>query len=272
MTLSLPLGVTQGGTPVDFDLIGDAAHVAVQGQTRSGKSQFAYNLLGRLAGLEYVRVVGIDPSGLLLAPFAETGEPLIALGQGDAGAGLDVLQAVKDEADTRIERMAPARIDKRDHFTTATPLWVVVLEEYPGILEAAADEDTAHGRKPGERVEPQVRRLIRQLVAQSAKAGVRVFLMAQRAEASILDGAIRSNFGTRISLRVDNADSVRMLHPSADPAMCARVERFAPGVALIDRPGRPRTIVRGPTTSYADYYQRITTTRPHSAPSKGTRP
>jgi S-DNA-T family DNA segregation ATPase FtsK/SpoIIIE len=271
MRLSLPLGVTQDGQPVAFDLIVDAAHVAVQGQTRSGKSQLAYNLLGRLAALPHVRVVGIDPSGLLLAPFAQAGEPLIALGQADAERSLNVLRAVKTETDERIERMAPTRIDKLDHFTTDTPLWVLVLEEYPGILEAAQDEDTATGRKPGERTEPQIRRLMRQLVAQSAKAGVRVFLMAQRAEASILDGASRSNFGTRISLRVDNADSVRMLHPSADPALCQRVEMFAPGVALIDSPGHPRVIARGPITTYADYYQRVVTARREAARAQAAR-
>lgn len=262
MGVTLPLGWTQDGQEVTFDLAGDAAHVAVQGQTRSGKSQLAYNLLGRLAPLPEVRVVGIDPSSLLLAPFAERGEPLVALGGLNWSQALDVLRAVKVESDARIERMAPARIDKLDQFTPEVPLWVVVLEEYPGILEGAQDEDTTHGRKPGERIEPQLRRMVRQLVAQSAKAGVRVFLMAQRAEASILDGASRSNFGTRITLRVDNADSVRMLHPNADPTLCERVEHFAPGVALVDRPGHDRAIVRGPVTTYRDYYERVVSSAP----------
>lgn len=256
-SLEISLGVDEFGRPVRIDLAADASHLIIQGQTRSGKSQLAYNLLAQAAMVPEIRLVGIDPTALLLAPVAQRGEDLIALGADDWQGAIDVLRAVKTESDRRVATLVPARMDKIIEFTGQAPLWLVVIEEYPAVLEGAQDEDLEHGRKPGDRLEPRIRRLLRQIVAQSAKAGIRVMLLAQRAEASIIDGASRSNIGTRISLRVDNPDSVRMLHPSADADLCKRVEGFAPGVALIDRPGQRRVVARGPLTTYRDYFDAV---------------
>lgn len=256
-SISVPLGVTNDGRTVDVDLLRDGAHWAIQGQTRSGKSQVAYNLLGRLASNTTVRILGCDPSSLLLAPHAERGESLIALGVGELSQAVEVLRWVRDETDRRIADLLEARSDKIVAVSNECPLLLVVLEEYAGLLEAAEDEDAAVGRKLGDRVEPQIRRLVRQLVAQSAKVAVRVLLTTQRAEASILGGASRSNFGVRLTMRVDNPDSVRMLHPAADSDRCEAVMSFAPGVGLLDVPGKPSRLIRGPVTGYRDYYERV---------------
>lgn len=256
-SLPIPLGVASDGSPVFIDVAGLAAHLAIQGQTRSGKSQCEYNILGRLASEPAVRVVGCDPSRLMLAPFAERGEPLIALGDQDCSYALAVLAWVRDQADARIAQLVRERADKITGFSRELPLIVVVLEEYAALLEAAEDEDLASGRRAAERFEPQIRRLVRQIVSQSAKAGVRVLLSTQRAEANVLGGASRSNFGVRMSFRVDNPDSVRMLHPAADAGLCAVVASFQPGVGLLDRPDGPSAIVRGPVTEYQQYVDRV---------------
>lgn len=252
------LGLTATGEPVEVDLMTSAAHLVMQGQTRSGKSVATYNLLAQAAHMPHVRIVGCDPTTVLLAPVAERGEEHVALGLEDMAQHLDVLRWVKSESDRRIATFLAREVDKLDTATADEPLILLVLEEYPGILEAAADQDAAEGRKAGDRLEPAISRLVRSICAQSAKAGVRVLLLAQRAEASILSGATRSNFGVRMTLRVDNADSVRLLHPTATPEECEEAEQFAPGVAFFEGPGHHRSLIRNAyVPSYRDYLAHV---------------
>ena len=256
-SVQISLGLTESGTHVTADLAADDAHIAVQGQTRSGKSVWNYNLLGDVASLPWVRVVGFDLSGLLLAPFAERGEEMIALGGTAVSEIPPILDWANDLVTTRTDQLRAARLDKMVEFSAAEPLVLFTADEFDATLEAAADEDAARGLKPGERMEPQIRRGVRRWAAMSAQGGLRLVGTRQRAEAKVLGGASRSNFGTRLTFRVDNSDSVRMLHPSADSSVCERVETFAPGVALVDRPGHRRAIVRGRQTRYADYCARV---------------
>ena len=101
----------------------------------------------------------------------------------------------------------------------------MVLEEYPGELKQLRDFDAAQDRKRGERLEPTARAAVGRLVAEGAKAGVRVLLLAQRADAEFIDGASRSNFAARVSFRVDNADAVRMLLSRQRPSRSRRSRR-----------------------------------------------
>lgn len=254
------LGVTETGERTFVDL-GDASHVVVQGMTRSGKSQTIYGLVRQIVGLPEVRIAGCDPSGVLLAPFLEAGFPgPFAVGS-DVAAHLAVLEWAVELTEQRVAGLAPARRDKIEDFTPGVPLIVLLLEEFAALVELAEADDVAEARKPADRLAPRLLRCLRRLVAESGKAGVRVVLITQRAEANLLGGASRSNFGSRFSLRVDNAASVTMLHPSADPDLCARVERFSPGVALVDLPGQGRAIVRGPETPYRTFYEAILAAR-----------
>jgi DNA segregation ATPase FtsK/SpoIIIE-like protein len=135
---------------------------------------------------------------------------------------------------------------------------MVVLEEYPGILEAAQRADDLSGARGGDRLAPRIAADVASLVAQGAKVGVRVLLLIQRAEASIMSGAVRANAGTRMTLKVDNTDSVRMLHPSATSDEAEPVGRFAPGVALFEGPGIDRCVMRNlyvPT--YGHYFDQV---------------
>lgn len=261
---SIPIGVgrTQHGREVVIDLVADAAHVIYQGKTRSGKSQATYNFLAQCAANPCVRVVGSDPTSVLLAPFVhrEHGEKRIHLGTDNQSGTVEVLRWVKAESDRRIEAMWDRRIDKYEQFSPAFPMIVCVLEEFPGIIEAAQDEDAAEARKPVDRIGPRVQSLVRQIAAQSAKAGIRLLLLAQRAEANIVGGAARSNFAVKMSLRLDEPESLRMLHPTASPEDCAAVENFPPGVGYFEQPGQRREIIRTDLVGeYALYAQAVLT-------------
>lgn len=260
-TIPIAIGWNDLSQPVSVDLAKDAAHWLIQGKTRSGKSQCTYNLLAQAGANPAVRVVGIDPTSVLLAPFVHRTprEPNIELGLTDFDQVLSVLRFVKDESDRRIERFWEHRIDKISSFSPALPLILLVLEEFPGIIEGATDFDALSGLKPADRYAPRITSLVRQIAAQSAKAGIRMLLLAQRAEASIVGGNARSNFAVKMTLRVDEPESVKMLHPNATSEECAQVESFVPGQGFFDQPGIRRQIIRtvrvGEYATYASYVE-----------------
>jgi hypothetical protein len=212
-------------------------HLVVQGGTRSGKSTWLYGLLAQVAGRPDVLIAGVDPSGLLLRPFAGTRHaPWQACGLADPGRIVAVLVALVAEMDRRIAEMSSRADTVRTSPTL--PLLLVVLEEYAGLLRAldAADKDA------GKRARSAVARLL----AESHKAGLRVVLVVQRAEAALIGGAERSNAAGRLSFGVDNAESVKLLHPDVDPLIAAQHTAADPGVALLTWPGHPLRRVRGP--------------------------
>lgn len=242
-----------GGTAVvDF---ADASHIAIQGMTRSGKSAFCYTMLSPLAKHDDVIVGGIDPNRVLLRPWANVArsEPWIVVGS-DAAAAAELLDRYIAELDARMLIIDERGIEKIDDFTPDLPLHVVVLEEYPGLLRIAKGYDA--DQKPADRVGARILRAVERLVSEGAKAGFRVILLAQRMDASIVDGATRGQFGTRVTFAVDNADGVRMLHPQATPELIEQVTTFPPGRAIFWR-HRATAMLQADYTEYAEYRRRL---------------
>lgn len=255
------LGVDEEGHPVLWSPE-DAAHVALQGQTRSGKSALLYGLLGGLAGRQDCQVAGLDPTGVLLLPWYHAGNQHIAtpstVPEGMAlyeyfHATINDLVEVMDQ---RIMQLAESGKDKIDQFSAEVPVMVVVLEEYPGLLRAASAEDAAEGRKPAERVAGRIEAAVGRLVAEGAKAGIRVLLLGQRLSAKALDTDSRSNFGVRISLRVDSPEALGMLHSNAHE-WAPEVAVFEPGMGLIERPDTGQLRFRSDLTTYETYTERV---------------
>lgn len=225
----------------DRDLIldswADAPHTVVQGVTRSGKSAFAYALLAQVARDPAVRVAGVDPTGLLLRPFAGTADAgWQTIGLRDLPAIETLLTRLVTDMDDRITGL-PADRDTAD-LSPALPCVLVVLEEWPGVLRALDAADP----KIGKRVRPLVARLL----AEGAKVGYRVVMLAQRAEAAVIGAFERAMCSLRISFRTDNRTSVELLHPGADPDTADAHATALPGVALVTTPGEPLTRVRAP--------------------------
>ncbi len=146
---------------------------------------------------------------------------------------------------------------------------VVVLEEYPGLLEALSSFDA--GQKPADRLRPRVEGAVARLLREGAKVGVRVILISQRMDASIVGGASRSQLGYRITMRVDNMDGIRMLHETATAEDVAEVVSFPPGRALVQAPGLPLTGAQIDRTPYDVYRQRVFIPVPGEVPSDDAR-
>lgn len=258
-SVPIPLGVDQMRQPVVVDMAATAGHWIIQGQTRSGKSYTTYNVLAEMAGHECVRVVGVDPSAVILAPWQDS-ESMISLGQTEDQAEkiIEILTEVNDIGNARTAGLFERRIDKLEQFTPEEPLMVLVLEEFAGMLDFLKRVDAAQGRKPAERYETRATGLIGSIIAQHAKAGIRVILLTQRAEAAILGGTARSNLAVRMTLRHDNSDAVRMLHERIGEEELRQVERFAPGVAFFESPNHPREIMRNHRNAgYTAYVEHV---------------
>ncbi|MBW0114934.1 hypothetical protein [Pseudonocardia abyssalis] len=238
------LGRLDTGTDLVQDMRKEA-HTIVQGVTRSGKSVWTYSLLAQLCREPDVLVTGSDPTGLLWRPFVGSRHAKHQV------SGLDsidqhekLLLRLVDEMDQRI-RDLPADRDSLA-ITPDVPLLVVVLEELAGLYRAADAANKDQGKR--------IRALIGRLLAEGAKAGVRVLILVQRAEAAVVGAFERAMCSTRISFRTDNRASVELLHPGADPLIADQHTTALPGIGLVSTPGRSLSRMRAPFFgSYSDY-------------------
>ena len=256
---AIVIGRDEYGRTVAIDAAG-TPHVALQGASRAGKSSATYTLLAALAHRSDVIVCSVDPSGILLDPFARgRGGAYIATGTRaeDLDAAADTLARLVNLMDDRIAALLRRGEDKISTFTAALPAVWVVMEEFPGLLAAARALDAERGAKAGERLAPRLERSVSRLIKESAKVGFTVLILAQRMSANALDTDDRSNIAVRITLRVDNGDAVAMLHDGIGRDGIDRVRQFLPGVGIMESPGVPVRRVRMHYTDYATYRARV---------------
>jgi energy-coupling factor transporter ATP-binding protein EcfA2 len=238
------IGRDEQARPVVIEME-SSAHLIVQGASGSGKSTGVYGLLAQLAPASDVLVVGSDITGLTLAPWATRPglEGWHALGTARPAAHITVLERAVREMDRRIAEMPPGH--DATPITSACPLLVVVGEEIPGLFRVlgVANRD----------LEKRARALLARLVGEGRKAGIRVLLVAQRADANIIGGYERGQASHTISFRVDSLSALSMLHADADKAIAAEHSTAPPGVALLSAPGDPLRRFRAPLTDYRTY-------------------
>ena len=240
----LNIGLNQSGEYAGFSLANASAHLAIQGQTRSGKTVLTYGLLMWASAMPDIVVAGCDPTNITLAPWAESRHgKWQSMGTKDVETHVEVLDRVVEVMDQRVQGLAARDIDKLSSFSPEEPLFLVVLEEYPALLETLKVQDKAAYQS--------VRANVSRLLLEGAKAGIRVLMIIQRADASIIGGVERSNIAIRFSLRVDNADAVRMLHEGIDKDLSEMVTGFKNGLALMQVPGEPISRMR---VAYVDSY------------------
>ncbi|MFV4913294.1 FtsK/SpoIIIE domain-containing protein [Microbacterium lacticum] len=245
-------GVDENGRDVVWDHFA-AMHSVIQGATRSGKSVLAYAVLADAARDPRIRVVGVDPSGLLLAPHRRgDDDALIHLGTADPEAACQVVEQLVRMMDKRIRILLERGLDSvpKCVHRRAFPLFLIVFEELPAILSWLDGED--QGRKPGEKFAPRMRLAMGRLLRESAKAGMRVSpVLIQRAEVANLPG--RAQYARRVSMRVDNRASVELLMELATPEDVDRIMGLRPGQGVIHEAGEPLRYFRADYLEYADY-------------------
>ncbi|MEC4612906.1 FtsK/SpoIIIE domain-containing protein [Tsukamurella tyrosinosolvens] len=228
------LGRSKNLDTISWHLLESAGHFILQGQTRSGKSVLMYSIFSQMASMVDVTVRGIDPTGILAKPWDPDHW---VTGTEDMCRAADLLEAEVAEMDTRNRFLSQAGLDKISEVSVHTPLRVIVLEEFPGIMKAAAAEDTKLARKPAEKAAPRITAALGRLVAEGAKTGIRVMLLAQRASSQVMDTDSRGNFSIRVTLRVDDAEAIKMLHAGLDPSWHKAIKKYKNGVGVVDIPG-----------------------------------
>lgn len=238
------------------------SHLLVQGQTRSGKSRWTYGFLSQVAGCSDVRVSGSDISGILLRPFIGTRhDELLALGGDDLERHAWVLEQLVAVMNDRLSRMP----EDDDVYPTSVdePYEVVLLEELPGLLKAAKNEDLL--RKADKARTPLLARIqgaYGRLLAEGAKTGIRLVILMQRADATIIGGFERGQLPIRISFSVGDPGDVAMLHPTVDIEV-AKAHTVAPAArALVSGPGIPLARLRAPEMGdYAQFRANVLSTQ-----------
>jgi S-DNA-T family DNA segregation ATPase FtsK/SpoIIIE len=224
--------------------LSELAHILVQGQTRSGKSRFVYGLFSQLSEAEDVLICGSDITGLVLRPFAKTRHGLLtAMGTKNPEAHADLLDELVSIMDDRIARMP----DDLDVFpcTVDDPYMLTVLEELPGLLRVARGT-----RGLADRIKDSYGRL----VSEGAKAGFRLLVVMQRADANLIGGYERGQMPLKISFSVDDPAAVKMLHPTCSDDMAMVHIGSEPNRALVSMPGLPLGRFRAPEmASYQQY-------------------
>jgi hypothetical protein len=236
-------------------VLAQQAHMIVQGQTRSGKSRWTYGFLAQLAGCPDIVIAGSDVTGLLLRPFAGTRHARMqTLGSADPERHAQRLEQLVAEMDRRI-RAIPARRDTLP-IGDEHHLVLVVVEEYPGLLEAAGAADALIGKSS--KLRERIRSAVGRLLAEGAKAGMRVLLITQRAEASIIGGFHRGQAPVRLSFRVEDTESIKMLHPACPDGLADEHLSAPAGIALVSGPELPLARLRSPYMGdYGDYVDLI---------------
>lgn len=248
-SIPIGMGVAEDGCEVVLDLVRDH-HIVITGAVRSGKSVSLYTLLGGVKALNApVRVVGADPTGILLAPYVD--DDLVVVGMADPQRVLDVLSGVVGIMHERLADLRERYLDKYDAVSHDGPLILVVLEEYQTLLDELDIADRP--KKTADRIKPRVEALVDTIVAGGAKCQIKVVLSMQRASAKRFDSDTRANFSTRISWRVDDDESLLMLFPGLDRDVIRRVQSFGPGMGLVKTPGSPVRVFRGDYSSYSAF-------------------
>jgi hypothetical protein len=249
------MGVDELGDDVGVRL-GQAAHLIMQGASGSGKSVGSYGFLGQLAAARDVIVAGSDITDLVLAPWCvhPRSRGWQATGTHQPVKHVEILERLVAMMDGRIAEM-PARRDSVE-LGPGTPLVVVVLEEYPGLLRLLATLDK---QRKGNGYEARARSAVGRLLGEGRKAGLRVLIITQRADADIIGGYERGQASHKISYRVDNMAALKMLHADLG-AQLADAHATAPaGVALLSAPGVPLTRFRAPLMTFGDYFGQVET-------------
>jgi S-DNA-T family DNA segregation ATPase FtsK/SpoIIIE len=253
----LLLGRVQSGQLL-LTTLPDQVHIIVQGQSRSGKSRWVYGFLAQLAQARDIIVAGVDPSRILLRPWENTRHASWQSLGSDVESHLALLQRLVAEMERRLTAM-PANLDVLP-LSNENPLILVVLEEYPALIQMLTDYEASHAKS---KMAAQFKALVSRLFAESAKVGMRVLLITQRAEAALISSFNRAQAPLRITFRVDDTESIQMLHPSVSKEAAEAHLTSTAARALVSGAGLPLVTMRSPEMpSYETYVDIISACHP----------
>jgi hypothetical protein len=220
------IGPDLDNNPVTYD-IAKNAHLLIAGATRSGKSVCTYSLIVHVLRMgDSAQLLIADPNDTTMAPF----EHLVSWATNSIHPEqpTEMLQWVRGEMERRRPILRQMRRDKIEVFTPELPMIVVIVDEAANYMRHA-DKNAAAAFIDE----------LMAVVAQGAKFGVRLVLITQRPDATILPTSVRSQLSARISFRLEDTQTATMVFPDLDnPAVLLE---FDTGVGMYKEVGgQPR--------------------------------
>lgn len=220
------LGRDEAGQDIRLDLA-SSAHGLIAGATRSGKSVATYSLIThvlRMGGA--ARLLVADPNDTTIAPYEDkVSWSTTSTHPDEVTAMLEWARAEMDRRKPILRTMEQDKIEPH-HFDDDLPLIVIVIDEAANYLRHS--DKNAAAALSGE---------LLAVVSQGAKYGIRVILITQRPDATILSTAIRAQLSWRISFRVEDLETAKMVFPDLeDPGGLLSCH---PGVGYMRLVGEP---------------------------------
>ncbi|MFJ9448652.1 FtsK/SpoIIIE domain-containing protein [Kitasatospora sp. NPDC101235] len=218
------LGHTEDGEPVTINLA-TGSHGAIQGVTRSGKSNTANTIFAHAALMPDVRMVIVDPNLGSVAPWWRTAHTVSASSSPEEAC--TVLEELRAEMERRQGIFWAARTDKLVDFTPEMPLILLAVDEVSNFTNW-----------PDRKLADRFRMLLQAVTSQGHKFGIRVWLLGQKLEANVLNTATRTNLTSRICHRVDTVEDYLHMFPDGRHLEVTAAERSMPeGVGIASVPG-----------------------------------
>lgn len=263
---------------IDFS---SAPHVAQQGQSGSGKSVLLYSTLAQLSRIDpnLCSIWINDPHRITGLPFQDRPGSRVVLGIDDE-ASVQMLEDLVQEMDERLELLSSERLEnlKPDNLAkVGKTLIVAAFDEFPGIVRAMAINDGT--RKPQEKLEKKFRGLYGRILSEGRKVGISTITVAQRFDADLIGGYERAQMAVRVSLGLDNATAINMLHELErdleSRELVTRVTQFSKGRCLFqsrERTSERLSEVQVDDLPYEDYLAVVDAMNAHYNPTPSSNP
>lgn len=243
------VGIDEQGHPVEINLAA-SAHMMIAGATRSGKSVCTYGLLTHVARMgDHAQLLVADPNDATIAPF----EQIVSWSTNsvDPSPVIAMLKWVRSEMEARRAILRTMRADKVAQFTPELPMIVVVIDEAANYLRTS---DVSIRR--------ELESELLAVASQGAKFGVRLVLITQRPDSTILPTAIRSQLSARISFGLEDLETAKMIFP--DIPEPSALLGLLPGVGYFKGIGASERRFRA--YYLADHWE-VASRIPHAMPS-----
>lgn len=224
------LGPDEYGDDIEVDLAG-GAHIGIFGATRSGKSVTTYSLVTHILRMgPCARLLIADPNDTTVAPF----EPLVSWSTKDQHPAKPtaMLEWVREEMLRRQPKLRELKRDKLEEFTAELPLIFVIIDEAANYMRHADKKAAAAFNDE-----------LMAVVSQGAKYGIRLVLITQRPDSTILPTSIRAQLSCRILHRVEDKQTALMAFPELEDPGAALT--YAAGVGLYREVGGAARRFRG---------------------------
>jgi DNA segregation ATPase FtsK/SpoIIIE, S-DNA-T family len=210
--LPVILGANTRGQYTSLDLT-DSPHILVAGSTGAGKSVLLASIISGLACVKSkseLKMMLVDTKQLDLTLFEKLPHVVeVADNVEKTHALFDRLMAIVRQRTEKMKGIARNVSEYNLNTGSSLPYYVVVIDELADVI----GEDAMLGKMPDSPIAqyPRIPKRLQALVQISRAAGVHVICATQRPSVKIITGDIKSNFSTRIALRLPTGNDSRTI-------------------------------------------------------------